>query len=966
MKRELPFGIVTFLFTDIEGSTKLWQQFPDAMPAALARHHALLRYAIEAHDGYVFQIIGDAFCAAFANAIDALESALDAQRALRDEAWTETGEIRVRMALHTGAAEVRTGEFTSGEYISGITLSRAARLLSAGHGGQILLSHPVYELVQDHLPRELVLRDMGSRRLKDLIRPEHLFQVVTPDLPADFAPLKTLDARPNNLPVQLTSFIGRAREIAAVKHQLVPPSPNQNGVRLLTLTGAGGSGKTRLSLQVGADLIDDFDHGVWLVELAPISDPALIPQAVAAALGVQEQPPRPLLDTLLEFLKTKHLLLILDNCEHLIEACAQFAMTLLTQCPDIRILASSREGLGITGETLYPVPTLSVPEKNETPTPGSLEQYEAVRLFIDRARAMQKDFIVTNVNARAVAQICYRLDGIPLAIELAAARVKSLGVEQIAARLDDRFRLLTGGSRTALPRQRTLQAAIDWSYKLLSEPERVLLQRLSVFSGGWTVEAAESVGSSQVAGGSHERVPPTAYCLLPAEILDLLSLLVDKSLVVAETEMADPRYHLLETIRQYAQEKLDEAGDGALVRDRHLEWFRQYAERAEPELRSSEQLVRLDRLDKEYDNLRAALQWAAEQESASAILNEARLAVALWRFWLIRSNFSEAHHWLDHALTRTERVFKESPTPATGRVYVQVLNAAGAASDWQDVRVTAYAHLEKSIRLCQEMGDRANLAEALVFLSHVIMADVFENSQSVHSLTEARALAQQGVEVSRGVGDKWGLAQALFALGRAERDLNHLQQAREHYESSLELLTELGDRWFQALPLSHLGFIAIKQGDYAAARPYFEQRLEIGRQLQSKQFEIFSLQILGDITMESKEYQEASNYYKQSLEIASESSRTFDSLLCLANLAHLAAAQGQTRKATRLAAAVETHRQKLGWQIGAENETEYEQFIKTLSAQIDDRLFETLWAEGRALTLAQAIELALNDTGGES
>ncbi len=543
----LPTGTVTFLFTDIEGSTQLWEQHPTAMQAALAQHDAILRQAIEANGGYVFKTVGDAFCAAFPTAPEALNAALETQRALNKTSEVlETSEVwplRVRVGLHTGAAEERDHDYF------GPTLNRVARMFSAGHGGQTILSLATYELVRDHLPSGAALRDLGEHRLKDLTRPEHIFQLLAPDLPADFPPLKTLDAWPNNLPVQLTSFVGREKEMAEIKQQLAPLVPSGRGgggegrVRLLTLTGPGGTGKTRLSLQTAADLLDAFANGVWLVELAPLADPALVPQTVATALGVREQQGRPVQATLTDYLREKKLLLILDNCEHLVEACASLADALLHACPGLKILASSREALGIAGEAPYRVPSLAIPDPRHLPPLETLTQYEAVRLFIERATTALPAFTVTNDNAPALAQICHRLDGIPLALELAAARVKLLRVEQIAARLDDRFRLLTGGSRTALPRQQTLRALIDWSYDLLSEPERALLQRLAVFAGGWTLEAAEAVCSEQKAVGSGQkaedktlpsafRILPSAFRILPSDVLDLLSRLVDKSVMV--------------------------------------------------------------------------------------------------------------------------------------------------------------------------------------------------------------------------------------------------------------------------------------------------------------------------------------------------------------------------------------------------------------------------------------------------
>jgi len=491
---ELPTGTVIFLFTDIEGSTRLWEEHPGAMRLALERHDALLTAAIETNNGHVFKTVGDAFCAVFSTATDALDAAIQAQRNLRPlqpSATTSDLSLKVRMAIHVGAAELRGGDYF------GPTLNRLARLLAVGHGGQILLSGAMQELVRDELPPGVSLRDWGQHRLRDLQRAEHVYQVVHPELPADFPPLRSLNELPNNLPQQMTSFVGREKEIAELRQWLTTS-------RLVTLTGAGGTGKTRLSLAVAAEVMGEFPDGVWLVELASLADPGLVPQTIATALGVREEPTRPIIQTLTDYLKSKTLLLVLDNCEHLLTACAQATETILRSSPHVRILASSREGLGVTGEHAYRVPSLTVPDPRHMPPMEKLDQYEAVRLFIDRALLVQPTFAVNNQNAPAVAQICHRLDGIPFAIELAAARVKAMSVEQISQRLNDRFRLLTGGSRTALPRQQTLRALIDWSYDLLSDKEKTLLRRLSVFAGGWTLEAAEKV-CADVPSSSYSR-----------------------------------------------------------------------------------------------------------------------------------------------------------------------------------------------------------------------------------------------------------------------------------------------------------------------------------------------------------------------------------------------------------------------------------------------------------------------------
>ncbi len=577
----LPSGTVTFLFTDLEGSTKLWEQYPGAMKFALARHDEILRQAIEGHGGRVVKNTGDGFHAVFDTVQSGIAAALAAQQAVSGAAWDEVKphSLRVRMALHTGEAQERAGDYY------GPALNRAARLMSIANGGQTLLSATTADLVRDQLPEGASFRDLGEHRLRDLVRSEHIYQLIHPALPSDFPPIRSIDAFPNNLPVQLTSFIGRERELAEARRRL-------ESARLLTLIGPGGTGKTRLSLQLGADLLPAFPDGVWLAELASLTDPALVLQSVAGVFRLHEQLGMPLNELLIDYLREKSLLLILDNCEHLIDACADVADQVLRACGSLKIIISSREALGITGETVYRVPPLSLPNEDRC-TPAALAQSESAQLFVERASAANPRFALAEQNAQAVGQICRRLDGIPLALELAAARVTAFSPEQIASHLDDRFRLLTGGSRTALPRQQTLRALIDWSYELLSADERTLLRKLSVFAGGWTLEAAEAVGSE-------------------LNVLDLLGQLVNKSLVTVDDEAAESRYYLLETVRQYARDKLLEMGETETARQAHFDYFYHLAQIAAPRLRAFGAAEWVERLDREHTNIRAALQWGVE------------------------------------------------------------------------------------------------------------------------------------------------------------------------------------------------------------------------------------------------------------------------------------------------------------------------------------------------------------------
>jgi class 3 adenylate cyclase len=492
-----PTGTVTFLFTDIEGSTRRWETDPASMRAASSREEAILRHAIGANGGYAYKMIGDAFQAAFPTAPQALQAALDAQHALRSENWpAEAGELKVRMVLHTGATEERGDDYV------GPALNRVARILSAAHGGQTLLSQVTHELVRDALPPDVRLVDMGEHRLKDLTRPEHIFQIVAPGLPSDFPPLKTLENRPNNLPLQPTPLIGRERELGEVEKLL-----RREEVLLVTLTGPGGTGKTRVGLQVASDLLDEFPDGVWYVELAALTDATLVAPTIAQTLSVSEVAGKPVIDTLKGYLREKKLLLVLDNFEQLMDARGAVA-ALVKAAPDVRVLVTSREKLNVYGEHEYAVPPLSLPDMKALPPLEKLTQYEAVELFIERARAAKADFDVNNDNAAAVAEICIRVDGLPLAIELAAARVKMLPPQALLARLSSSlsgpFKLLTGGARDLSARLQTLRGTIDWSYNLLSDEEKRFFARAAVFQGGRTLEALEAVCNLETlqAGGN--------------------------------------------------------------------------------------------------------------------------------------------------------------------------------------------------------------------------------------------------------------------------------------------------------------------------------------------------------------------------------------------------------------------------------------------------------------------------------
>jgi len=949
----LPSGTVTFLFTDIEGSTKLAQEHPDEMPALLARHQEILHQAIQSQNGYVFQIIGDAFCAAFHSATDALNAALEAQQVLQSEAWTPAS-IKVRMGIHTGGAQLTDEKLYSGY----TTLALTQRIMSAGHGGQILISGATRELVRDGLPADTELLDLGEKRLKDLLRPEHLYQLIISGLITTFPPLKTLDSFPNNLPVQLTSFIGRENEIAEVKQEL-------DEYRLVTLTGSGGTGKTRLSLQVAAELLEKFDHGVWLVELAPLTDPELIPQTILSAIGIKEQPGKPPLELLKEYLHEKKILLLLDNCEHLISASAQVVNTLLRAAPEIKVLASSREALGVKGEASYPVQSLSLPDIKQLPVIEQLSKYEAVRLFADRALLVAPHFVLDKDNASFIAQICHRLDGIPLAIELAAARVKVLSVDQISKRLDDRFRLLVGGARTVLPRQQTLRALIDWSYDLLSEPERLLLRRLSVFVGGWTLEAAEAVCSGDG--------------IDTFDVLDHLAQLVNKSLVIVDehARSGETRYRMLETIRQYAREKLLDAGSGEIIRDKHLVYFVKLTEQAEPELYHSNQLFWLNKLDDELDNFRMALEWALATDVESGL----RIASLPWRFWDSRGYIHECGGWLSqfleqykifnglHALALAIYsliLFRKGNFIDTIKVAEQSLDMARTLSDKSmealslsllGLYTQLQGNVEEGIPLLEQglvlhraLGNKIRQANTLEWLSY-----------DHTNLDRAIAFAVESLSLYRELGDLTGMANALVVLARLTLWSGDFSSPASYLEEALTITQRLGDREGKLGVLATSGMLAFWQGDHQRSLMYFEEALAISEETGDHYSSSWIHVRMAHVFLRQGEDQRARMQLADSIEKASAANFMIVLVYAIEGLASLNVDQGRYQPAIQLYAWADAMREKIGDRRPPVEKNSIAEEFDIIHSQVDDAAFDKLWENGTMLSLEQAIALALEE-----
>jgi predicted ATPase/class 3 adenylate cyclase len=917
----LPAGTVTFLFTDIEGSTALWEQDGARMSQALAAHDALARRAVECHHGTVVKMTGDGMHAAFDDALDALAATVDLQQALAAQAAANGLSLRVRCGLHAGVVERRDNDYF------GSPVNRAARIMSAAHGGQVLLSQAVVDGVREILPAAVALRDLGRVRLKDLSTPEHVYQLVHPRLRQEFPALRSLEATPNNLPQQATSFIGREKELAELQRLLA-------GTRLLTLTGSGGCGKTRLCLQVAADSLEQFPDGVWLVELAPLSDPGLVPQTVAMVLGLKEEPGKPIRQTLTDYLKDKRLLLLLDNCEHLLDGCARLADTLVRQCPQVRVLASSREALGIGGEQTYRVPSLSLPDPKQAPTPVSIAQFEAVQLFSDRAVLARADFEVTNQNAPTLASICYRLDGIPLAIELAAARVRLLSVEEINRKLDQRFRLLTGGSRTALPRQQTLRSLIDWSYDLLRDPEKLLLQRLSIFAGGWTLEAAEQVCSG---AGVEDR-----------EALDLLTSLADKSLVGVEQREGPSRYRLLETVRQYAREKLSECGGDEEVRERHRDYFLALAEQAEPKLMGVEQAAWLQRLEEEHENLRAGLEWSLVEAGSGGGL---RLCGALHRFWWARAYLSEGREWC-------ARILGKAGAEERTKERAKALQVAGVLAYHQGDYSAARALNEESLSIRRQLGDRRGIAASLNNLGLVA------GEQGDYPV--ARALYEESLAIKRELGDQSGIANSLNNLGNVAYDQADFALARALYEESLVIARGLGDREGISRLLSNLGNVAMHQRDLASAQALHEESLGIKRDLGNRQRIASSLISLGNLSSDQGDFASARALYREGLAIGRELGDRRGTAISLEGLAAVVAALGNSLHAACIWGAAERLRAEVGSPLTPMDRPDYDRrVVAARAAQGDDAAFNHAWQEGHSLTLEQAIDLASTETVGQ-
>jgi predicted ATPase/class 3 adenylate cyclase len=912
-------GTVTLLFTDIEGSTALWESHPEEMRLALERHDELLRGAIESFGGHVFKTVGDAFCATFGAAERALAAAVAGQRAIAAEHWPEPLSLRVRMGVHSGVCSERDGDYF------GPTVNRTARLQAIAHGGQLLLSAAAHELAEDRLPAGVALREMGEHRLKDLERPELVFQVDIEGLAGDFPPLRSLSGGlvRHNLPVQVSSFIGRERELAQLRGLL-------EDSRLVTIVGAGGSGKTRLALQLAAELLDGSGDGVWFVDLAPLADEDLVAATVASVLGVREEPGRPMLETLATELGERDLLVVLDNCEHVIDAAATLAGRLLASCGQVELLATSREPLSISAEQVYRVPSLAVPDEQAS-DPDAVAGSEAVLLFMERAAKQKPDLTLDADNAATIARICRRLDGIPLALELAAARLRSLSPSDLDARLDDCFRVLKSTSRDALPRQQTLKALIDWSWNLLSEPEGSVLSRLSVFAASFDLDAAEAV--------TNDDEPDQL------DVYDLLASLVDKSLVQADDTEDSTRYRLLETVRQYAAAKLIESGRHQTARGAHLRYYLTLAETAKPHLHSHDAKTWMDRLDRERDNLRVAL--TASLSHADPTLG-LRLVVALARFWGGMRGY--AAEVVDATSALLDRSDSQEPT----LLRAIALNAvAQLATGWLGDHPLGRRSGEESLAIARSLGDEEAICEALWSLAWI-------DIQSGEARA-ALALLEEAFAFKRPLENQELLARLLVSRAGVFADLGDSEAAREDYERAMRIYEELGDSASIGATDGALASLALERRDLPTARSHLERAFSRGRDTGDANGLLSSTLNLGVLEYLEGNAARARSSFTESLATARRHRDQTAVGYSLFGLALTETALGDHSRSARLHGAGAAGLERLGHVCqGIEAELR-DVDHRRLRAIMGDEAFEQAYQQGRRMPLPEAIALAQSD-----
>jgi predicted ATPase/class 3 adenylate cyclase/Tfp pilus assembly protein PilF len=991
-----PGGTVTFLFSDIEGSTQLLHRIGDKYAQALEEQRAIMRAAFQQFEGYEIDTAGDGFFVAFSRAQDGVSAAIAAQRQFAVHRWPEGETLAVRMALHTGEPIV-----TSTGYV-GVDVHRAARLCSAGHGGQILLSETTRQLVTANLPEGVTLRELGEHRLKDLQQTERLYQVIAPDLQSNFPSLKTIGGRPNNLPAQITPLVGREHEIEALRQLFLKAE-----VRLVTLTGPGGIGKTSLSLQVALSLLDEFMHGVFVVGLAAISDAELVLPAIAQTLGIRENRNKPLRESAIEYLRDKRLLLVLDNFEQVVAA-APVVSELLAACPHLKILTTSRIVPRLKGEREYPVEPLPAPDPRAALSKDALSQYAAVELFIQRALAVKPDFEVNNDNAPAVAEICFRVEGLPLAIELAAARLKLFTPQALLARLGSRLQLLRGGPQDLPARHQTLRQAIAWSYDLLSPVEQAFFQRLAVFVGGCSLEAVEAIC--------------TPADELALDALDGLTALINNSLLRQDqTGEDESRFVMFETIREFALERLQASADWQATRRRHADFFLALAEKAEPELTGPRQARWLNILEREHDNLRAIFAWAEETSQAEYGL---RLGAAIWRLWIVRGHAKEGQERLAAMLALPGA---DKPT----RERARVLNAAGTILHESGDYATARQRLEESLKIWRAHGDKKGMATVINNLGWIAaqlgellpaselsgesltlhaelgdkrgMAVAFNNLAAVAfvqaEFPRARSLQENSLNLRQDIGDERGVAFAMTMLGWIEVVQGNYEKAASLLESARGKLRELGDNMIPGFCIWVLAQMAVDQGDFGRAAKLLEEVATIikerdpqtlwllavvkqheGDQQQAQallqeslsKFRAWGytwgiaivLYHLGRQALARNDYERATACFHESVILSRELGNKLAIAKSLLEFGSLALTDGNPDRSVRLFAAAEALHETIGAPIPAFERMRFEREVARMHALLDEETFAADWNAGKNMTTEHAVIYALNERPG--
>ena len=908
----LPTGAVTFVFTDIEGSTARWERDRAAMQEAVRRHDAILRAAITEHAGHIFKTMGDAFCAAFTLPEDAIAAMLAAQQALAAEDFSAVDGLRIRSAIHSGTSDERDGDYF------GPALNRVARLLAIGHGGQVLLSSATRELAHSDLPAGASLVDLGSHCLRNLTEPEHVWQLTIDGLSADFPALRSLDTIPNNLPIQQTSFRGREHDLEEVKSLL-------GEHKLLTLFGSGGIGKTRLALQVAAEVLDRHPDGVWLIDLAPITDPELVSSVIAKEIGMPQVEGRRIDESIPQWLRRKSMLLILDNCEHVLEPVAAIAHAITRNCPDVRLLATSRQALGVSGEEVLRLASLDVPHKITDLTPAAIVEFGAVALFVDRARSVDKSFVLTDDTAPNVADICRRLDGIPLAIELAAARVKILSIPSLAQRLNERFNILTGGSRTALPRQKTLGALIDWSYDLLTPQEQLLFNRVGIFAGGFSLDAVTAVCS----GEDPDEI----------EILDLLASLIDKSLVVADTSGEHERYSLLESTRAYALEKLTAAGAHEQFARRHAEYFRDHAQAADERQMTGSTAAWLACVELELDNYRAVLERALKDGHDLAL--GGAVAGALGVLWSSGGLAVEGRYWIGLAQAGLD----ESAHPqVAARLWRALLGFSSGKSKHDEA--------QRALALYESVSDETGQAWALRSLAFSLL--------QMGRLEEADDANARALAAMRASGNKPGVVNSLNVQALIQRARGDVATARESFAQTLAAYKALGDESATAVVLSNLAELEFGEGQVEQALRLVGEAIEINLRGKNASSLAGSYNNIAAYRVAAGDLDGAREAAREGLRLARQVQAALFIAGALQHLALILALRGEVDDAAQLIGYVNARLKELGNERETTEKWGYDKLLAALHEHLSDAQIEKLGAEGEAWSEDQAVEEALN------